>query len=161
MASTARAEPTVTLSDRLDRHSIPEPNSGCTLWFGATAADGYGRIHVRGRPVLAHRAAIEVATGLSVGKSCVMHTCDNPACINPDHLRVGSVADNMADRDRKRRQAHGERHGSAKLTEEKVIAIRASAKTERELMAEYGIGRSTLQKVKAGRTWAYLLNSQP
>lgn len=90
-----------------------------------------------------------------------MHTCDNPACINPDHLRVGSVADNMADRDRKRRQAHGERHGSAKLTEEKVIAIRASAKTERELMAEYGIGRSTLQKVKAGRTWAYLLNSQP
>jgi hypothetical protein len=93
----------IPVSVRLERNSIPEPNSGCTLWLGSSNKEGYGRIGVSGRSELATHAALRVA-GREVPRGMLAcHTCDNPYCINPDHLYVGTHQDNMRDMVRKRR----------------------------------------------------------
>jgi len=92
---------------------IPEPNSGCWLWEGATLFNGYGVI---GRPgkhngnVLTHRASWEVHVGSIPEGMYVLHRCDNRRCVLPDHLFLGTQADNLADMVSKGRSCRGERH---------------------------------------------------
>lgn len=86
-----------TLAERLQKHSIPEPNSGCILWFGAATKEGYGRIGVGPRIELATHMALQLA-GRPVPKGMfACHHCDVPACINPDHLYVGTRQQNIND----------------------------------------------------------------
>lgn len=103
----------VTLAQRLEEKSIPEPNSGCWLWLGSTIPTGYGVIGVDGKNWRAHRAAWRAYRG-EVGSLHVLHRCDNPGCINPDHLFLGTHTDNMRDRRDKGRQGlnppRGEKH---------------------------------------------------
>lgn len=82
----------------------PEPNTGCHIWLGTVCRLGYGRVGMKGRsPVLVHRVAYECAYGPYDASLKVCHRCDNPSCVNPDHLFLGTQRDNMHDMFRKGR----------------------------------------------------------
>jgi hypothetical protein len=96
----------VDLQERFEQYVFPEPNSGCFLWVGAWGTKGYGQFHIGGRSGAAHKAhrvAWELANGpIPVGLQ-VLHKCDTPCCVNPDHLFLGSNLDNHRDKARKGR----------------------------------------------------------
>jgi hypothetical protein len=86
----------------------------------------------------------------------VMHTCDNRLCCNPDHLRLGSHSDNMADmkaKGRRKRIATGSANGRAKLTLEQVVAIRMDTRGKRAIAPDYGISPAQVQRIRKGTHW--------
>src|SRR3974390_1834498 len=97
----------------------------CWLWTASVNQKGYGQFLVNQRPVLAHRYSYFLATGIDPGSDCVLHCCDVQPCVGPAQLFRGARADNNADMHRKGRGGHGEsyrgeKHQSAKLTEDDV-----------------------------------------
>jgi hypothetical protein len=76
---------------------IPEPNSGCLLWEGAVSRYGYGHIRRGGKDIVLHRMVWEEANGPIPDDLHVLHNCDVPACVNLNHLRLGTRSDNMTD----------------------------------------------------------------
>jgi hypothetical protein len=81
----------------------------------------------------------------------VLHKCDNPPCVNVEHLFLGTHQDNMDDRSAKNRQAQGEQHGRARLTDEEVDAIRESSASDVELARQYGVADSHINNIRHGR----------
>lgn len=97
------------LLERVERFAVPEPNTGCWLWIGAVDPHGYGVLSVRNKIRFAHRASWEAHRGIIPSGMVVMHKCDNPPCVNPAHLAVGTQDENMADMARKGRVRRGSR----------------------------------------------------
>lgn len=95
----------VTLSERLARNSRPEPATGCVVWTGSLRPDGYGQLRWDSAVRSAHRMAWQAVNGPIPAGLGVLHKCDQPSCINPAHLFLGTQADNMADKARKGRAA--------------------------------------------------------
>lgn len=136
---------------------------GCWLWTGWLGRGGYGSFGFYGetRREKAHRAAYKLlVSDIPAGQS-VLHRCDNPACVNPAHLFLGTHADNMADMRKKGRgrSLPGEKSPVAKLTWADVAAIRdahaAGAATCRELAARFNVSAANISSIIAGRTWAH------
>lgn len=84
------------IAERLERYSMPEPNTGCTLWFGVSLPAGYGRVSVKGSLRLAHRVAYELHHGPIPEGLVIDHLCNTPSCINPSHLKATTPAINGA-----------------------------------------------------------------
>lgn len=148
-----------TPQQRIEIGSMPEPNSGCWLWIGRqTVTGGYSLLHYNHRCTLAHRFSWETFRGAIPAGLYVCHRCDNPACVNPDHLFLGTPAENTADRDRKNRHraVRGEAVAGSKLTPEKVRTIRASTKPYQELSAEFGVSQRTVSLIRNRHTWAHV-----
>ena len=137
--------------------------SGCWWWTAYRNQWGYGvfGFHAR-KHSLAHRVAWEFTNGAIPDGLLVLHRCDNPACVNPDHLFLGTNQDNMDDMYKKGRQRHirGEDRTDAKLTEKSVRDVRRRQKegnvTHRQLATEYGVSRSTVSMAVRGDTWGWL-----
>jgi hypothetical protein len=133
--------------------------SACWEWTGQRNAKGYGLVapSKRGRSRLAHRVAWAAERGPLPDGLNVLHRCDNPPCVRPDHLFLGTQRENMRDRDAKGRQAQGEAVGRSRLTRAAVAEIRdryaAGGVTLRSLAAEYGTTFQNIQYVVRGRTW--------
>jgi|SRR6187399_385690 len=147
-----------SFSERFEDYISPEPNSGCWLWDGNKSddKDGYCRLKIGGKMHRAHRFAYERYRGPIAKGQLVCHSCDVRACVNPDHLFVGTPADNMADMNRKRREARGENRGVARLLPEQVLAIRAASSTHTELARRYGVTRRTIQVIRLRKTWTHV-----
>lgn len=131
---------------------------GCWLWTGGKQSNGYGQLSVAGRGVVyTHRLSFELFNGPIPPGLQLLHACDNPSCVNPDHLSPGTQEENNADRHRKGRSVKGERHGMARLTLERVREIRVLAAAggikQCDLAAEYGISEPHLSGILAGKFW--------
>jgi hypothetical protein len=148
----------MSIAARLEKHSIPEPNSGCLLWTGRVDPAGYGRMGGRGVPELAHRAAWLAAHGSIPDGLHVCHKCDVRSCVEPTHLFLGTHQENMADRDLKGRQRAllGEEHGMAKLTEDGVRLIRRGGIPRREIAELLCVSVAAVDDVRQGRTWRHV-----
>lgn len=130
----------------------------CWEWTGLKDGNGYGRVMIGGKRKRAHRFALIFATGMDPEKLEALHSCDNPGCCRPSHLRWGTHAENMkdrADRDRGFR-ATGEKHGAAKLTSGDARRIKFSGAPARALMAEYGVSKSVIYHIRQGRSWSHI-----
>ena len=133
----------------------------CWLWTGYKTAQGYGQIGIKRVLRYAHRVSWELAYGQIPDGLCVLHRCDNPPCVRPDHLFLGTRADNTADmlaKDRHRTvPLRGDQNGNAKLTASQVALIRAlyavGGISQRQLARQFGVVQGTIVHVLAGRTW--------
>ena len=130
-----------------------EKSDSCWLWMAARNNFGYGMTSIGKRQMGAHRAAWILFRGEIPSGLRVLHKCDTPACINPDHLFLGTDQDNADDKRAKGRLPLGERLHNAKLTVDAVRAIRRSNLTDGELARIYGVGVSTVQHARDGRHW--------
>ncbi len=122
---------------------------------------GYGSVVFRGKPQKAHRAAFMREHQCSLLPGVVVrHTCDNPRCVNPDHLLLGDVYDNNRDRDVRGRTAKGERASKAKLTEEQVLEIRARYSkgdcTQRSIALDYDVDHKSICEIVNRKTWRHV-----
>lgn len=135
----------------------PTTGSRCWEWNGPRNASGYGRIS-HGRGIMAHRVAWELHFGTIPDGLSVCHRCDNRGCVNPAHLFLGTHAENIKDRDSKRRLALGSRCGKAKLTEADILAIRGLLETvkPRALATRYNIHISTIYCIRDRKNWKHV-----
>lgn len=145
-----------------------QKTNSCWLWEGRLTKAGYGQISHRGTPIYTHRLSWEIHKGSIPKKMEVCHHCDNPACVNPDHLFIGSHRDNMHDMLSKNRGStagladqRGEKHPGAKITEDIVRAIRQrlrSKESHSSIAKDLGISRPTVTAINCGRLWGWLPN---
>ena len=147
-----------TLRERFEIYT--RRTEGCWEWTGYRDSNGYGRLNVSGRPILASRTSYLLHYGNIPGGSYVCHKCDNPACVNPEHLFLGTQADNVADMHAKGRQRKrgipGMSHHAAKLTDDIVRHIRSSDASDAALSKELGVSRATVHAVRNNRTWTHV-----
>lgn len=132
------------------------PDDACWEWQGLQTPKGYGQVRFNGKNLRAHRLAWELTFGSVPDGMFVCHKCDNPSCVNPGHLFLGTPSDNMLDKQNKGRTAIGERVGSARLNPADVVEIRASNQGCRVLARRYGVDRKTIINVKRYETWKHL-----
>lgn len=124
----------------------------CWEWTASKNRKGYGQFGIQHRCRLAHRVAYALTHG-DPGDKCVLHRCDNPACVNPSHLFLGTKADNNADMRAKGRYARGETNGQSKLTRDQAFQIRWAGGKQHEIAARYGVTQSTVSRIKADKVW--------
>lgn len=167
------ARPRENASNRFDAKWRVDRRTGCWVWTAGTSK-GYGRFVSggRGSQVFAHRFSYEREFGAIPAGRCVCHACDNPICVNPDHLFLGTLADNNADRRRKGRSARGakhgtyttpssrcrgERNGSSKLTREIVEFIRRvyahEGLSHARIAASVGVSETQVRRIIRKESW--------
>lgn len=104
----------LTLAEKLSRHVNNWGGAGCWEWVGAKLVRGYGHLSHEGKYLLAHRVSYELHNGPIPDGLLVLHSCDNPACVRPDHLWVGTPKQNTEDMHKKGRGATGSKRPNAK-----------------------------------------------
>lgn len=149
---------------KVDKSPGLGPSGDCWEWRGAKSSFGHGSFRLGSKIVGAHRFAYEIAFGTLPERdgyhgTCVCHRCDNPSCVNPAHLFIGSVQDNLADMHRKRRHTRpkGLANAAAVLTERQVRQIRVSPGTCQALGDVFGVNKSTISNIKRKKTWPHLV----
>lgn len=135
------------------------PNGDCLQWTGSFFSNGYGRTFHLSKSVGAHRVAYERAHGPIPAGMLVCHRCDHKWCVQPQHLFLGTPADNLADMVAKGRSLRGTQNHAHRLTPDKVRAVRAylTAGASKAAVARlYGVAEPTILSIATGRTWAWV-----
>ena len=157
-------KPMYSMETRIKSKVNVNVRTGCWNWTGSFRKDGYGKLIVGSkldgtrRTVTASRASYETFVGPIPTGMVVCHKCDNPRCVNPEHLFVGTWKDNYDDMVRKGRQktAKGSHVASSKLTEATVRRIRKSKKDPQTLADRYGVHVSTIRHILSGASWKHV-----
>lgn len=145
---------------KVDRRSADE----CWPWKGGQTVGGYGKVQIKGRTCIAHRAAYEFTHGpiphedLEGNRVLVCHRCDTPLCCNPAHLRLGTSAENQGEMADRGRSMKGERNGQTSLTAEAVREIRRRygvGERQVDLAAAFGVHQGTVSNIVRGKTWSH------
>lgn len=146
---------------RLEELIEKDPLTLCWNYQGYTV-NGYGRMYTNGKPITTHRLAYTLFVGEIPPGQQVLHRCDNPQCCNPEHLFLGTTADNMRDRNQKGRQAKGERVGGAVLnaaSSEKIRELRSQGWSYKRIAEFLNCSKTTVADVVKGRRWKSTLSS--
>ncbi|MFV0576030.1 MAG: HNH endonuclease signature motif containing protein [Vibrio sp.] len=153
--------------------------NGCLIWKAGKTRKGYGYFSIGnsrtcdGKRINSMKQSHRVSYELFIGEipkmeghhgACILHKCDTPSCVNPDHLFVGTNAENVKDMDRKGRRvtvvSQGESSPHAKLTEKEVLFIYNSAKNktikQNKLAIMFGVSTATISSIVMGRNWSHL-----
>lgn len=147
----------VPLEERVQVDEI----TGCLLWVGSTNTSGYGIINVDGEGV-AHRASYKKYVGPILPGMHILHTCDRPACVAPEHLFQGTHLQNMQDMKAKGRSrgAVGAANAGAKITESQAIEIMRDTRTQNIVAEHYGISSVMVGLIRNGRAWKHIFKEQ-
>lgn len=133
-------------------------DNGCWEWTGSRHNQGYGMTRIDGVLVRCNRLALELE-GIDLTDKVAMHTCDNPPCCNPAHLRAGTIAENIQDRNNKKRQAKGKDCRNI-IPEEEIDDIRqlylSGSYYQREIAEMYGVNQSTISYLVNNKTWKHI-----
>lgn len=136
-----------------------DTSGACWVWTACTAR-GYGRFAVKpGDMHSAHRLSWILANGPVPDGLFVLHRCDNRPCVNPDHLFLGTQAENMADKARKGRAARGTGHGCSKLSNANIHEIRslgAAGVTQRKIASQFGVSQPMVGMILRREKWAHI-----
>jgi len=156
----ARPYKNITFWDRVNMHVVIDEN-GCHLFNGHTDECGYGRVSKDGRLVRIHREVWKLHHPDQEITGVIMHSCDTPNCVNPDHLSHGTQADNIKDmRDKGRgRYLFGSQQTQAKLDDEKVQIIKQKLEigvTCARLARDFNVSESAIRNIKMGKKWTHV-----
>ncbi len=142
-----------------------DKSGDCWLWTASKNIHGYGKFNINGKMKSSHRVSCEIENGPIADGLCCLHKCDNPRCVRPSHLFIGTYADNMADMSEKGRcnktdKARGEKQGNAKLDEKSVLEIRSlhksGAYTQQKISEIYLVSPSRISEIVNKISWAHI-----
>lgn len=131
----------------------------CWEWTASRDKDGYGYFSLHGKHDRAHKVSYREHVGPIPPGMCVLHTCDNPPCVNPAHLRLGTNKENSVDMQQKGRSARGVRNANSKFTESDVLAIRAARERGESLPSlgrRYGVTHQAILLIVQRKNWGWL-----
>lgn len=138
-------------------------DDGCWEWTHGKIKTGYGVIRINNKNFGAHRISYLMHFGNFDNKLCVLHKCDNPSCVRPDHLYLGTQTDNMKDMDNKKRRKlnimKGEQNGRSKLLVIDVINIKkmlSNKISQREIAKKYNVSQVAVSLIKRNKNWKYV-----
>jgi hypothetical protein len=140
---------------------IKKSQNGCWEWSGVRWKNGYGRIMVNGKRRKAHRVSFLIHNGFLTKKQLVCHTCDNPCCVNPEHLFLGSVKDNSDDKISKMRHGIGSRNGRSVLSQDQVLMLRSMRVIDvidslKEIADRLSVSTVSVRNVIKRKTWKHI-----
>jgi hypothetical protein len=148
-----------TLKERFLAKTRVDCQTQCWVWQGYIGAHGYGQMHIARRQRTAHGISWRLFRGEVPKGLLVCHRCDVRACVNPDHLFLGTYAENAADMKRKRRQRLGERNSTAKLNTEQVRSIKGmleAGESPASIARAAGVTPQCIHHIDKGRTWSHV-----
>ena len=147
------------LWDRFLKYVTYTPD--CWIWTGGqshSASMAYGAFRIGDKVLAAHRVSYALHKGPIPHGMCVCHHCDNPLCVNPEHLFLGTIKDNNQDATRKGRNPHGERHGLSKLNEiqvKQIIKLKGILPV-RKIAPMYNVSQTSINNIHRNRTWKHI-----
>ena len=136
------------LATRILKNTKHNQETDCLEWQKYKNTSGYGTIKVDGQMLLAHRVAYSFFIGPIPQGMCVLHSCDNPKCVNPKHLWLGTNYDNVQDKVKKGR-------AGAKLKPKDIPIIKTSTLSAKQLGTYFGVSAEQIRNVRSGKSWGY------
>ena len=145
--------------ERIEQNVVRIPESGCWIWNGAVGCRGYGKLRSNYTQHSAHKVSYELFRGPVEAGKYVCHHCDVRACVNPEHLFLGSPKDNQQDMAKKMRHAYGDKNGNSKLSEQQaksILSLKDSGNTKTSVGEKFGVSRVAVAKIWSGELWPHL-----